>query len=167
MTSHSKRLLAAITGCLVLVVGLTGCLRDPNAGSRNGGSGGGEAIADNNTVDNDKKVEILGAFGGAEKASFVKSLQEFQQRTGITIEYVDSSDFTTIIKTRVQGGSEPGVTGSPYVERFGDSSMLLVEVELERQIFQKFGSFALGAWECSRANGDGSPQKTMKIIRNV
>ncbi|MFC7625768.1 ABC transporter substrate-binding protein [Microlunatus sp. GCM10028923] len=113
MTSHSKRLLAAITGCLVLVLVLAGCLRDPNAGSRNGGSGGGESIADNNTVDGDKKVEILGAFGGAEKASFVKSLQEFQQRTGITIEYVDSSDFTTIIKTRVQGGSEPDIALFP------------------------------------------------------
>lgn len=112
MRSKTNRLLTVIIMSLVLVVGLSGCLRDPNAGTQ-AGNGGGAAVVDGGTADSDKQVEILGAFGGAEKESFVKSLEEFEERSGISIEYVDSTDFTTIVKTRVQGGSEPDIALFP------------------------------------------------------
>lgn len=41
--------------------------------------------------------------------------------------------------------SEPGLTGAPYARAFGDKSILLFELEYERQLFQKFGSLAVGA----------------------
>jgi hypothetical protein len=41
-----------------------------------------------------------------------------------------------------QVDSEPGLTGAPYHTAFGDKSMLLFEVEWQRQFFQKFGSLA-------------------------
>lgn len=39
---------------------------------------------------------------------------------------------------------EGGLTGSPYAASFGDHSMLLFQAEWERQLFQAFGSLAVG-----------------------
>lgn len=112
MRSQTKRLLAVISVCLVVVLGATGCLRDPNASNRNGG-GGGEAVADGGSTDGDKQVEILGSFSGAEQEGLEKELQAFEERTGISVSYTGSSDFATIIKTRVQGGDMPDIALFP------------------------------------------------------
>lgn len=39
---------------------------------------------------------------------------------------------------------EPSLTGKPYQETFGDSSMLLFEVEGDRLLWQKFGALGIG-----------------------
>src|SRR5690606_17561 len=112
MRTRTKRLLAGISIGLVIVLFGTGCLRDPNASNRNGG-GGGEASADGGTTDGDKQVEIFGSFSGAEQEGLEKELKAFQERTGITVSYTGSSDFATIIKTRVQGGDMPDIALFP------------------------------------------------------
>ena len=40
---------------------------------------------------------------------------------------------------------EASLTGHPYEEVFGAGAMLLAEIELERQLWQRFGSVAVGA----------------------
>ena len=48
------------------------------------------------------------------------------------------------------GGYKPGIdgegglSGSPYAASFGDRSLLLFQAEWERQLFQEFGSLAVG-----------------------
>jgi len=39
---------------------------------------------------------------------------------------------------------EPSLTGTPYQDTFGDSSMLLFEVEGDRLLWQKFGALGIG-----------------------
>lgn len=163
MTSQTKRMVAVIAGCLALVLGLAGCLRDPNAGNRSGGSGGGEGVVDGGTADADKSVEILGAFGGAEKEGFVKSLEAFEQRTGITIEYIDSSDFTTIVKTRVQGGSEPDIALFPQpgglLELAADKKIAPIDTYLDYDAIDR--TLVPGFLESARLNGRvyGAPMR--------
>jgi len=43
-----------------------------------------------------------------------------------------------------QVDSEPGLTAQPYSQAFGTKSMLLFEAEWDRELWQQFGSLALG-----------------------
>lgn len=80
-----------------------GCLSDSGGGG-GGGGGGGEASG---------KVEILGAFGGAEAEAFNASLADFEASSGIDITYVPSADFTTEITARTGGGNAPDIAIFP------------------------------------------------------
>lgn len=96
--------------CVVAAVALTtsGCfLQDP---STSGGAGpGGSGFADGGTSDGDGKVTILGQFGGDEGKNFVESLKEFEDSSGIDIQYTSDTDFATTIKTRVSAGDTPDI----------------------------------------------------------
>lgn len=105
--SRKRRLGAAVGLAVIAVVGLSGCLQDPNASG--GGAGGTAGFADNSSTDGDGKVTILGAYGGDEKANFEKALEKFEDESGIDIEYTEDSDFTTTIKTRVAAGDAPDI----------------------------------------------------------
>lgn len=90
---------------------LTGCLQNPNAGG--GGAQGGEGVADNAEVDGDGVVTILGAFGGQEQAAFEASLQEFEQQSGIDVQYTADTDFTNTIRQRTGAGQAPDIAIFP------------------------------------------------------
>ncbi len=81
----------------------TGCLQ---------GGGGGDGGA-GETQEGDGKVQILGAFPDPEAGYFEDSLKEFEQQSGIDVTYVASTDFTTEIRTRVQGGNPPEIALFP------------------------------------------------------
>jgi alpha-glucoside transport system substrate-binding protein len=93
----------------------TGCLNE------GGGNGGGEPEVDappgeeptGGGAAGDGMVEIFGAFSGEEEAAFNESLAEFEESSGIDVEYVPSSDFTTLIRSRVQGGNPPDIALFP------------------------------------------------------
>ena len=87
---------------------LTGCLQNPNAGSE-GGAGGAGAVVDGGTADGDKKVTILGAFGGDEEKNFNASLAEFEKTSGIDVQYTSDQDFTTTVKQKVNAGDAPDI----------------------------------------------------------
>ena len=87
---------------------LTGCLQNPNAGSE-GGAGGAGVVVDGGTADGDKKVTILGAFGGDEEKSFNASLAEFEKTSGIDVQYTSDQDFTTTVKQKVNAGDAPDI----------------------------------------------------------
>lgn len=83
---------------LALMALATACLGGGDAG---GGDGGGGT------------VEIFGAFSGGEEEAFNESLAEFEEESGISVEYVSSSDFTTLITSRVEGGDPPDIALFP------------------------------------------------------
>lgn len=105
-----RRRRSAVTtgGVVVMAALLSACLQNPNS---TGGAGGGgiSGTVDGGTPDNDKVVTILGAFGGDEQKNFNASLAEFQNQTGIKIQYTADTDFTTTIKQKVNSGDSPDI----------------------------------------------------------
>jgi alpha-glucoside transport system substrate-binding protein len=92
-------------GGVAVALMTTGCL-----GGGGGGGGGGGAPAGGA---GDKKVDILGAFGGPEGEAFKASMKEFESSSGITISYSASTDFTTIIRSRVAAANVPDIALFP------------------------------------------------------
>ncbi len=86
----------------------SGCLQNPNP---TGGAGGGGlgGFVDGGTADGDKRVTILGAFGGAEADAFKASLAGFEKDSGITVDYTPDQDFTTTVKQKVNSGDAPDI----------------------------------------------------------
>lgn len=65
------------------------------------------------TEDGDGSVEIVGAIPDEEAVGLVKELEAFTQETGIEVTYTASTDFTTEIRTQVQGGDPPDIALFP------------------------------------------------------
>lgn len=105
--STLRRCAYAATG-LALALTVSGCLQDPT-GTGEGAGPGGSGFADGGTPDGDGTVSILGAFGGPEEEAFLASIEEFEEESGIDIEYVPDQDFTTVILTRVNSGDAPDI----------------------------------------------------------
>lgn len=89
----------ALAGVVALVG--AGCLGGDDGGGGGGDGGGGGT------------VEIFGAFSGQEEEAFNESLAGFTEESGIEVEYVSSSDFTTLITSRVEGGDPPDIALFP------------------------------------------------------
>lgn len=85
----------------IVAVTATACISAGSDGG--GGEGGGQGAS----------VEIFGAFSGDEEELFNESLEPFRQATGIDVQYVASSDFTTLIRSRTQGGDPPDIALFP------------------------------------------------------
>jgi len=81
----------------------TACLAEEGGGG--GGGGGGS--------EGDGRVEIFGAFPGEEAEAFNASLAPFEQESGIDIEYVPSTNFTELIRSRVAGNNAPDIAIFP------------------------------------------------------
>ncbi len=82
---------------------LTGCLQDPSPG------GGGGLAEDAEPAEGDGVVTVLGAFGGQEEAAFLESIKEFEDSSGIDVQYVPDQDFTTTILLKVNSGDAPDI----------------------------------------------------------
>ncbi|MDN5766420.1 MAG: extracellular solute-binding protein [Humibacillus sp.] len=110
MTGIPRRALMAGGAVAATAALLSGCLQNPNAGAGGeGGSGAGGGFVSSGSTPNDKKVTILGAFGGDEEKFFNASLAEFEKTSGIKIEYTSDQDFTTTIKQKVNAGDSPDI----------------------------------------------------------
>jgi alpha-glucoside transport system substrate-binding protein len=106
-------LLASLAAMCLLT---TGCLQggesDDGGGGGNGGNEGGTAGA-GGSEPGDGVVEIFGAFTGAEQDAFVEALKGFEEESGIDVKYTGNADFTTFVRSRVQGGSPPDIALFP------------------------------------------------------
>jgi len=91
---------------------LSGCLQNPNQAGGGGGGGDG-TVADNAEVDGDGVVTILGAFGGPEADGFNASIEEFEQQSGIDIQYTSDQDFTNTVQLRANAGQAPDIAIFP------------------------------------------------------
>jgi len=100
MRHHKFFRLAALAGVAALVA--TGCLSSSEESSSSSTDGGTTAGAGGSDP-GDGVVEVFGAFTGEEQAAFEESLVSFEEESGITIEYSGSADFTTLIRSRIQG----------------------------------------------------------------
>ena len=91
----------AVAGALTL----TGCLQNPEGDAGGGGGFGGQASPD----PGDGVVTVLGAFGGGEEELFLESLAEFEEESGIDVQYTSDQDFTTTVLLRVNSGDAPDI----------------------------------------------------------
>lgn len=160
MGRQRRTILAAAS--IAMAVMLTGCLQDPNPRS-GGGGGGGDFVAQGGTTDGDKKVTIFGAFGGDEAAGFRESLKAFEQKSGITVEYNNSTDFTTLIKARVRSGDTPDIAIFPQpgglIEQVAEKQIQPIDTYLD---FDAINSTLIpGFLDATRVNGRyyGAPMR--------
>lgn len=98
---------SVLAATVVLALTMSGCLQDPNRQA--GGNGGDGWVANGGSADGDRKVTIFGAFGGAEAEAFEASMKDFEAQSGIDVEYANSDDFTTLIKTKIKSGDTPDI----------------------------------------------------------
>lgn len=75
-----------------------------------GGDDGGSSSADGELGGT---VTILGAFGGDEEKLFNDSMAEFEEETGIDVQYTSTNDLPTLIRSRVQGNNPPDIALFP------------------------------------------------------
>ena len=97
-----RRVVRAVTTAAAVALLTTSCLSESGGGD--GETGGTDPLAAG-----DKKVEILGAFGGDEAKAFEASLAPFEQSSGIDVTYTPSADFTTLIRSRVTANNLPDI----------------------------------------------------------
>ncbi|MEN9279064.1 MAG: hypothetical protein Q6K92_11725, partial [Thermostichus sp. DG_1_5_bins_95] len=53
------------------------------------------------------RVTLFGAFVEEDARRFEASMQPFEERTGIRVDYEGSGDFETLITVRMEGGDPP------------------------------------------------------------
>lgn len=105
---RNRKRVVLVGGAVSMAVLLTGCLQNPNPTGGGAGAGLG-GFVDGGSPDGDKKVTILGAFGGAEQKAFESSIAAFEKSSGIDIQYTSDQDFTTTIKQKVNAGDAPDI----------------------------------------------------------
>ncbi len=91
------------------------------AGGQQEGGGQGmdpdQDYADNPWTDGEDlsgtTVNIFGAFVDEDARRFNRSMEPFEEATGIDVEYEGSGDFETLITVRSEGGSPPDIAAFP------------------------------------------------------
>ncbi|GAA4522297.1 ABC transporter substrate-binding protein [Brachybacterium paraconglomeratum] len=111
MTRRLSRRMVMAGAATTAALGMTGCLQNPD---QSGGSGGvgGEKYTPGDTPGTGS-VTILGAFGGQEQEAFLASLEAFEAKSGITIQYTPDTDFTNTIQQRAGAGDAPDIALFP------------------------------------------------------
>lgn len=90
--------------------GLTGCLQNPDKNSSSGAKAERYKMGD---TPGKGSVSILGNFGGEEADGFLASLEEFEKKSKITINYTPDQDFATTIQQRAGSGDAPDIALFP------------------------------------------------------
>jgi len=98
------RLVAGVAAVILLT---SGCL---SGGGTSGGGGGGVS---GGTKAGDKKVEVMTGFGGGQLKALQAETDAIGKELGITITVVPSTDFNTLIRSRVAGNNTPDIAGFP------------------------------------------------------
>lgn len=122
MASSRLRRGLVTTTAVAAALTLTGCLQNPDAG------GGGGLAEDAEPDEGDGIVTVLGAFGGQEEAAFLESIKEFEDSSGIDVQYVPDQDFTTTILLKVNSGDAPDIGLFPQpggVEQMADMGKVI------------------------------------------
>ncbi|MEU7228818.1 ABC transporter substrate-binding protein [Streptomyces chrestomyceticus] len=97
---------------------LTAC--SGNGGDGGKSKGGSEGSSGGVSVQLPKltgqKLQVAAVWTGPERASFLKVLEEFEKRTGATVDYIPSGDdMAGFIGSKVAGGGQPDVAFPPQV----------------------------------------------------
>lgn len=65
-------------------------------------------------------VELFGAFVDVDADNFAAAMADFEERTGINVDYQGSGDFVTLINTRAAAGNPPDIAFFPTPGLIGD-----------------------------------------------
>lgn len=167
MKQKNLAVLAVLTaGFLVLA----GCGQsDQEEQSASGGGDDGEpakaSYTDNPYTNGEdlsgSTVNIFGAFVDTDAERFERSMEPFEEETGIEIEYEGSGDFESLITVRTEGGDPPDIAAFPQpglmqdmVDRGNvvDVLSFMDESYLEEQYAQswldlsEYGGITTGVW---------------------
>ena len=114
-----KKTLQLLIMLLITALVLVGC----GGGDDNTGSGevdmssfvGGDALLEmaNNGDFDGTTVTMFGAMVDEDANSFDSAIADFEERSGIDIQYEGSADFETLIQVRVDGGDPPDIGSHP------------------------------------------------------
>jgi alpha-glucoside transport system substrate-binding protein len=88
------------------------------------GSGGSSGGAGENTG----VIKVFGAFRSPESDRFAEAIKAFEDSSGVDVQYEGSSDFATLINTRVEAGDPPDIAAFPQpglLYRFADQGKLV------------------------------------------
>lgn len=102
--------------------------QDTTAGERDTPSESGNR--DNQNLSG-TQVTVFGAFAEDEAARFEAAMIPFEEATGIDVVYEGSSDFETLIATRVKSGTPPDIAGFPQpglMARFAEEVVDITEI---------------------------------------
>lgn len=130
--SRSVAVVAVLLGLALLVAG---CLQSGGGGeSGGGGNGGADALGAGGSDPGDGVVQVFGTFTAEEAQAFNASVKPFEEKTGIDVRYTGNSDFTTLIRSRVSGGSPPDIALFPQPG-------LLLELAADGETIVPIGKF--------------------------
>ncbi|MEV5592822.1 ABC transporter substrate-binding protein [Streptomyces sp. NPDC052496] len=99
---------------------LTACSGNGGDGGDGGKSGSSSKGSSGVSVQLPKltgqKLQVAAVWTGPERASFLKVLEEFEKRTGATVDYIPSGDdMAGFIGSKIAGGGQPDVAFPPQV----------------------------------------------------
>ncbi|MZD09824.1 extracellular solute-binding protein [Streptomyces sp. SID5785] len=157
-TSRTRALRTAAVALVAgsLALGLTSCGGDGD--TKDEGDGGSTGGAGKPTVTLPKldgqTLEVAAVWTGPEQKNFTKVLDEFEKRTGATVNFVPTGNNTsTFLGTKIEGGKPPDVAFLPQVgvlQQFADKGWLKpLGAEAQAQLDKNFsqGWKDLGAWK--------------------
>ena len=78
----------------------------------------------------EKKVSVLGVWGGAEKDAFMKMVEPFEAATGIRVDFTGTRDLPAVLTTRVAAGNPPDVSVLPNPGQLQDLAKVGALVDL-------------------------------------
>lgn len=114
----NRRFILPVTALALGGLVLAGCSGgdDPEGGSTSGGGGsmaeGCEDYADYG-VHEGETVQVYSTIQEREADDLVTSFEQFEECTGITVDYVGTQEFETQINVRVEAGDPPGIAIIP------------------------------------------------------
>ncbi len=108
--------LAALLVSLLLVLAGCGAAEDDGDEAAEG-EAAQESYTDNPYTEGEDlsgvTVNIFGAFVDTDAERFNRSMEPFEEETGINIEYEGSGDFESLITVRTEGGDAPDIAAFP------------------------------------------------------
>lgn len=105
-------------------------------------------------------VTAFGAFADADEVKFNENMKEFEEKTGIDIQYESSKQFEATISTRVEAGNLPDIVDFPQPGLMGtiaktgkliDLNTFMSEEYLQSQYLQSWLDMA------TKTTADGTP----------
>lgn len=123
------------------LIGITGLVL---AGCSAGGGGGGGG---------NQTIEILGAFTAAQAKAFQSELDTWGKKSGIKVKYTGSSNFQTVVVTRVTAGNPPDIAIYPQPGVLKQQTDSLLPLDNIVNLKSVTADEALGLPQIAQVNG--------------
>ena len=78
----------------------------------------------------ERTVTMLGVWGGAERDAFMKTLEPFEEASGIRVEFTGTRDLPAVLTTRVAAGNPPDVSALPNPGQMREFARMKALVDL-------------------------------------